>query len=108
MCFGRTKTSSESPIPSRVPASDGPPNNEKTRIPTTANKKSTTPKFKDDEYGESMGLSMHAKHQKMIREAYPDGNVPEELRRFKETGMVQGALGGPIGGGAGMDTSGGF
>jgi len=55
-----------------------------------------------------MGLSMHAKHQKMIREAYPEGNVPEELKTFKETGMCQGALGGPVGGGVGMAMSSGI
>ena len=53
-------------------------------------------------------LSMHAKHQKMIREVYPDENVPEELKTFKETGMYQGALGGPVGGGVGMTMSSGI
>lgn len=55
-----------------------------------------------------LSLSMHAKHQKMIREAYPEGNVPEELKTFKETGMCQGALGGPVGGGVGMAMSSGI
>ncbi|KAG4435737.1 hypothetical protein IFR05_008787 [Cadophora sp. M221] len=73
-----------------------------------AKRDSATSKPNDGEYGESMSLSMHAKHQKMIREAYPDGNVPDELKKFKETGMCQGALGGPVGGWAGMALSGGF
>ncbi len=50
---------------------------------------------------------MHARHQKLIRKAYPDGSVPEELRRFGESGMGSGPIAGPLGGGPGMAMSGG-
>jgi hypothetical protein len=40
-------------------------------------------------------LDIFAKHQQRIREQYPDGNVPENVRNFKGAGMAQGALGGP-------------
>ncbi|KAG4412283.1 hypothetical protein IFR04_014584 [Cadophora malorum] len=108
MCFGQTSQTSEVAIPARQTSSQWASGKEKSKIPTTVNRNPTTLKPKDDDYGESMGLSMHAKHQKMIREAYPEGNVPEELKTFKETGMCQGALGGPVGGGVGMAMSSGI
>lgn len=47
-------------------------------------------------------LDIFARHQQRTRELYLDGNVPENVRNFKGTRMAQGALGGPLGGGAGM------
>ena len=47
-------------------------------------------------------LDIFTRHQQRIRKQFPGGNVPENVRNLKGTGIAQGALGGPLEGGAGM------
>ena len=47
------------------------------------------------------------KREQRLKEEFPDYD-PVHGREVKETGLVQGGLGGPLGGGAGMTMSGGF
>jgi len=64
----------------------------------------------DEGYGESHGLSLAAKGRKRgerLEEEVP-GYDPVHGRDVKETGIAQGNLGGPLGGGAGMALSSGF
>jgi hypothetical protein len=47
-------------------------------------------------------LDIFARHQQRTRKQFSGGNVPENVRNSKGTGMTQGAFGGPLGEGAGM------
>lgn len=43
-----------------------------------------------EDYGESMGLSIHSRQQQRLREQYPDGNVPDTVKGNQELGLQNG------------------
>ncbi|KAE8451331.1 hypothetical protein EG329_003960 [Mollisiaceae sp. DMI_Dod_QoI] len=108
MCFGSRslRGPAESPPARTYPIDNGAGSDDLTSTNDNYDMKSNGSSKKES--GESLGLDLFARRQKRLKEAYPDGNIPEGMQRLHESGMVQGNLGGPLGGGAGMAMSGAF